>query len=143
MTPTETLTRIRRRIDAARDADDREDRERHVRRAIGDAVALRVQTDFHAADLEEQLTNVLVAPDEATHFLAQADRLLTELEDDPDGDPPMIDDQDRPDDLSFRDRSDREKLESLTERYGKDTKIGRLARNVLEEMTEVTEETCR
>ena len=131
MTPTETLARIRRRINAARDADDREDRERHVRRAIGDAVALRVQADLHAADLEEQLTNALAVPDEATHFLVQAERLLTKLEDKPNGGPPMTDDQNRPDDLSFRDRSPREKMESLTEKYGPDTEIGRLARNAL------------
>jgi len=46
----------------------------------------------------------------------------------------MTDDNQQPMDLSFRDRSDREKIESLTEKYGPDTNIGRLARNVLEAM---------
>lgn len=36
--------------------------------------------------------------------------------------------------LSFRDRSDREKIASLTEKYDADTKIGRWARNILAEL---------
>ncbi|MDQ2053192.1 hypothetical protein [Halobellus sp. H-GB7] len=46
----------------------------------------------------------------------------------------MSETQQREGDLSFRDRSDREKLESLTEKYDADTKIGRYARNILNEM---------
>jgi hypothetical protein len=37
-------------------------------------------------------------------------------------------------DLSFRERSDREKIESLTEKFGPETTVGQLARDVLDEM---------
>ena len=37
-------------------------------------------------------------------------------------------------DLSFRDRSDREKIASLTEKYPADTKIGGWARDILTEL---------
>lgn len=83
MNPADATERIREAIKAARAAGGVDGREAHVRAAIGEAVALRVQTELHTADLEEQLTNVLVAGgDEAPYFLNQSEQLLGFLEDD-------------------------------------------------------------
>lgn len=81
--PDDAVARIRDAIESARGVGDTDAREAHVRTAVGEAVALRVQTDLSVADLQEQLTNVFAAPDEeAPYFLNQASDMLENLEED-------------------------------------------------------------
>mgnify|MGYP006287990989 FL=1 len=75
------VARIREAIESARAVADTDAREAHVRTAVGEAVALRVQTDLEVADLQEQLTNALAAPgEEVPYFLNQSMQLLEHAE---------------------------------------------------------------
>jgi hypothetical protein len=76
-----TTARIRDQIQRARDASSLDGRDAHVRAALGEVVALGAVTDCPVAALQEQLTNVPVAPDEeGPYFLNQAEQLVASLE---------------------------------------------------------------
>ena len=59
-----------------------EERDAHIKVALGEVVWLRAAEVRHTTELQEQLVNVLVAPDEeAPYFINQALSLLEDVED--------------------------------------------------------------